>query len=84
MSEPAPELRVVDEAVFEPGTPVTVAWYKPGEPDAPEGTVVMPDRADMERLRREVEDDGEERRLVHWRGIAWRRWERISDLRVNR
>jgi hypothetical protein len=66
---------------------VTVAWYRPGEPDVPVGAVVEPDKADLDRLRRESKENGEEprineRRLVHWRGVAWRRWERVKDMRL--
>ena len=83
MGEPTPDLRVVGAAAtLEPGVHVTVSWYRPGEPYRPTGTVVKPAQEDLDRLR-EVPQDGEERCLVHWSPGNWRRWERVSDLRVD-
>ena len=64
------------------GDPVTLAWYTPGEPWYPRGTIVEPAAEDIARLKDEAGTDVPgDRVLVHWRSGNWRRWELRSDLR---
>lgn len=81
MDEPARKLEAVRTEAFAKDTAVTTFWYQPGEPYRPLGVVVEPDQGDLERLS-ELTDNPDEWRLVHWKS-AWRRWERVSDLRVD-
>lgn len=60
------------------GDPVTLAWYEPGEPFRPRGTISDPTDEDRARLAR---TDAGDRLLVHWRNPSQRRWEHRADLR---
>ena len=60
------------------GTPVTLAWYVPGEPHRPIGFVVRPSAEDTARLDSTIDRP---RVLVHWHTGDWRRWELVAELR---
>ncbi|GAA0927353.1 hypothetical protein [Pseudonocardia zijingensis] len=63
---------------FPVGTAVTLAWYSPGEPHRPLGTVVEPTPDDTAR----PDGTGDQPRvLVHWHTGGWRRWELVAELR---
>lgn len=64
-------------AEFGCGDAVTPRWYEPGEPNRPEGSVIVPTLEDLVRI--EGATDG--RVLVQWHTGCWRRWEWIVDLR---
>ena len=66
---------------LDPGDPVTLTWYEPGEPWYPMGWVVQHTDEDVARLRGQGIAYSDSWVLVHWQSGNWRRWEERDNLR---